>query len=433
VSAELDAALLEKGKVSEIARLLQIDAKLAAKKIGFERPLTIATKAQRPDVCALLLDHGAQLTHADGHGWTAMQLACQARNCELVRLFVQRGADVRKRGPTGQTPLESVLFVRNETCTEIMRELIRAGESALSRFDGGNTLLHMCVMMDRPHDYAKVRVALKFAAFLLDEAPDLLETKNKSGKTPLMACFPQPCREALDFLLTKGADVRSRDNYGRTLITNLLIYGPADVAWRMVPQLAHQGVDVAARFVHDDQKVTALHVDPCCDARVFRHLIDAGADIEAETSMQETPLATTLRIKSIVPFRVLLAAGANVDVSVSDRYAPTKRPIMTSYNLDRNHARLLLAAGAAIPRDHFYLPTPITADDVESARREIHTERMAWLRARGRQILIGLQNAHLPALLSTMILDEAVAPAIFLPLHVKWNLVVCVKHFRDVT
>lgn len=433
MSAELDAALLEKGEVSEIARLLQIDAKLAAKKIGFERPLTIATKAQRPDVCALLLDHGAQLTHADGHGWTAMQLACQARNCELVRLFVQRGADVRKRGPTGQTPLESVLSVCDEKCTAIMSELIRAGESARVRFDGGNTLLHMCVMLDRPHVYARVRVALNFAAFLLDEAPDLLETKNKSGKTPLMACFPQPCREALDFLLTKGADVRSRDNYGRTLITNLLFHGPPDVAWRMVPQLAHQGVDVAARFVHDNETVTALHVNPCCDARVLRHLIDAGADIEAETSLQETPLATTLRIKGSVPFRVLLAAGADVDVSVSDRFGQSRSPIMTSFDLDRNHAKLLLAAGAAMPSGQRFLSKPITADDLESARREIHTERMAWLRARGRQILIGLQNAHLPALLSTMILDEAVAPAIFLPLHVKWNLAVCVKHFRDVT
>jgi ankyrin repeat protein len=47
-------------------------------------------------IAGVLIDHGADIEAADAVGWTALHAAADCGNSEIVRLLIEKGADVRR-------------------------------------------------------------------------------------------------------------------------------------------------------------------------------------------------------------------------------------------------------------------------------------------------------------------------------------------------
>ncbi len=72
----------------------------------------------------------------------------------------------------------------------------------------GKTILHYCVE----------NKSTKVATFVLEKEPSLLEKKDNEGYTPLQLAVIANNTSMVNFLLKKGADIKSTDNEGHTVV-----------------------------------------------------------------------------------------------------------------------------------------------------------------------------------------------------------------------
>ncbi|KAA0163168.1 hypothetical protein FNF28_04395 [Cafeteria roenbergensis] len=115
--AEMGQALWDAagaGKTGEVTRLLEAGAPVNwANRRSGQSPLIKAAQKGHVELMRVLLDRGADLEAKDNNGWTALIWA--ARNChvEAVALLLDRGADPEVRDNDGRSALD---LCRPGTC-----------------------------------------------------------------------------------------------------------------------------------------------------------------------------------------------------------------------------------------------------------------------------------------------------------------------------
>ncbi|KAJ5624169.1 hypothetical protein N7510_000478 [Penicillium lagena] len=68
-------------------------------------PLVTAADQGYLNIVNLLLEHGAEIDHAETSGYSALHSACAAGHFETAQLLLSKGADINLRGPDDMTPL----------------------------------------------------------------------------------------------------------------------------------------------------------------------------------------------------------------------------------------------------------------------------------------------------------------------------------------
>ncbi|WP_432798467.1 ankyrin repeat domain-containing protein [Poriferisphaera sp. WC338] len=130
--------LIEDGDVAGVQRLLAVHGESVHRHIAFERPwgeelwlpLHLAAKAGEVRIVEMILDAGGNV---DGRTRftesptkaraTALHVACSETNVDVVRLLLQRGADVRARKADGGQPrdiAEGLIAAGHEGADEIL-------------------------------------------------------------------------------------------------------------------------------------------------------------------------------------------------------------------------------------------------------------------------------------------------------------------------
>lgn len=66
-----------------------------------ETPLHLATIAQNLSICKLIVSSGVNIDAKDSKGFTALMLACQLGNDDLVSLLVKHNADTGIKDTNG--------------------------------------------------------------------------------------------------------------------------------------------------------------------------------------------------------------------------------------------------------------------------------------------------------------------------------------------
>ena len=219
---------------------------------------------------ALLLERGADVMHANVHGWTPLHQAAYSDLPVMARMLLDAGADVRAeaRG-SGGTPLVVALFWGNAGTAELLAErgvhprnlrtaagLGRVEEIASA--EGGARGFY------RPHGGFPAWQPSDDPQEALDEA---LSWAARSDRV-----------EALDALVARGADVAA-DVYRGTSLSWAAACGRVAA----IRRLAELGADVDQRttFGGPDhgQRCTALHLAAQSgEAEAVRALLDLGAD-----------------------------------------------------------------------------------------------------------------------------------------------------------
>jgi ankyrin repeat protein len=134
------------------------------------RPLQVAALRGTTEMVRLLLDRGAELEIEDSVGLTPLHLASQQNRLDTVRILLSRGAEVEKTGLNNFTSLHSAVL-------------------------GGH---------------------LQMTQLLLEGNADINARDGNYGQTPLMLALRDSNVNILRLLLARGADVQLRDNEGLT-------------------------------------------------------------------------------------------------------------------------------------------------------------------------------------------------------------------------
>lgn len=139
--------------------------------------------------------------------------------------------------------------------------------------------------------------------------------------------------------LQQGADLNSRDSYGRTALQCAVIGRHADVA----QILLSCGADTEQ--TNDVTGETALHEASKGAPEIVSLLLDHGACINAVGDANETPLLKAVKARAVEVVNILIKKGA--DLSIKDRNVCTLLHHAASQG-DADLVKLLLSQGAEI-------------------------------------------------------------------------------------
>jgi hypothetical protein len=159
--------LFKKGSVNRAKRLLDLN-----KKGHLERTaLHWAAVRGHEAVVRLLLDKGADIETRDGNGWTALHWAAKWGHEAMVRLLLDKGTDIEARDGSGWTALYGAAIQGHEA---VMRLLLEKGADIETRDGSGWTALYVAAILG--HE-AVVRL-------LLEKGADI-EARDGNGWTAL--------------------------------------------------------------------------------------------------------------------------------------------------------------------------------------------------------------------------------------------------------
>lgn len=138
----------------------------------------------------------------DDRGFTALQWAALEENNAIVRLLLEKGADIEARDKEGNQPLYYAVIMDNK---DMVRLLLEKGADIEARNKEGNQALY----------YALVLNYKAMLRLLLDKGADV-EAKDKLGNTALFNAVISEKEAIIRLLLEKGADVEAKNISGVT-------------------------------------------------------------------------------------------------------------------------------------------------------------------------------------------------------------------------
>ena len=186
------------------------------KRLVVECPQVLFAAVERRDVEALKRVSKGLLECENGDGLTALSAAARLRDgSAVVRVLVERGANVNARDKLGRTPLHFACLGGNAEST---MQLIKAG-AALDAQDlrRGATPLHFACAFARV-DCLKLLIAAN------SSTKDFVNRRDHQGRSPLhwsalsahREWAKQKSLDVAECLLRSGADCRARDKSGAT-------------------------------------------------------------------------------------------------------------------------------------------------------------------------------------------------------------------------
>ncbi|XP_055950907.1 ankyrin-1-like [Argiope bruennichi] len=349
-----------------------------------------------------LLDEGMDPNHQFYGGTTLFHLECMipAPNIEVVRWFIQAGADINLENHMGYTPLHFAVIQRKRL---VVKELIEHGALINAQNYLGMSALHFAVsdytwtgtsIQDHKHlDMWIVKELLKHEYIDRDllnsngDTPLMLSVKkyhielveqllrskanpnicNKDFQTPLHVAFSHPPSCIVIELLIRGANIYAVDRNGNTPL-DILMNTFYDENKEWVCELFAREMNTKHQFYGGTTPFRWACMSPAHNIEVVRCMIQAGADINLANHLGYAPLH----------FTEFIHAGADVNISTFLDFAPLhfavihrKRRVMDALIQSRAFVNAQTFLGTtslhiAVTKSIFFFPTieNITLPDI---------------------------------------------------------------------
>lgn len=317
----LHIAVKKKANKGTIQALIEAGADLNAKERFYDRtPLHYAAMYKLPKaVLQLLIDAGADVNAIDSDGRTPLKEAKSCDYQEMVDLLIEHGAkesslfslikddasveeiktaiaegaDVNEKiRKFGETPLHKV--ANKPWRVDVIRLFIEAGADVNAHDIWSRTPLHYTTQSD-PYEDEELEERKEGIKALIEAGADV-NARTRDQETPLhLAAGMSSTEDIIRALVVAGADVNARDEDDSTPLHKAAFSSVMDGdVYEGVKALIESGADVNAK---DDTGNTPLLLAlgdtdyyGLGSLDVIRSLIEAGADVNARNDDGHTPL-----------------------------------------------------------------------------------------------------------------------------------------------
>ncbi|KAF4264238.1 hypothetical protein KXV68_007120 [Aspergillus fumigatus] len=276
----------------------------------------------------------------DARGRTALYWASSKGHEAVVRLLVERGANVRVKDKLGLTALYQASSSGHEAVVKLLLEH-GADVNARSASKGWTALF------EAASNGHKAVVQL-----LLDCGADV-NMKDEDGWTPLCQAASRGHEAVAGLLVSHGADINARDGNGRTA----LYRAASDGYEAVVCLLLDHGADINARGKYKGR--TALFEAASNGHEAVVHLLlDRGADVNMKDEDGRTPLYQAASRGHEAVAGLLVGHGADINARDNDGQTALFR---ASSNGDEAVVQLLVNRKANVNvADYFRGMTPLS-------------------------------------------------------------------------
>jgi len=208
MKGDMDVLLLKGVKNKDLRavnKALDHKAGINARDINGQTALMVAAAAGSAEIVKLLLEKGAELDHIDRSGETPLIKASTGSfNLEIVKLLLEKGADVNVKDETGATALMKAAV--NACSADMVKLLLEKGADAGAKDKAGNTILMLSAIY-----YSKAGV---FEALLAGGAD--VNAVNQNGETVIFIAVRNRLPGVLKALIAKGMDVNAKNTHNET-------------------------------------------------------------------------------------------------------------------------------------------------------------------------------------------------------------------------
>jgi ankyrin repeat protein len=232
------------------------------------------------EIIRLLLNKGADVNIQDNSGKTALMIAVKNKNMEIIKLLLKKHADIKAKDNKGRT----VLIIASDKDNEEIVEL------------------------------------------LLDKGADV-NIQDDSGRTALMAAVESRNVDIVKLLLKKGSDVNAVDRNGSSSLMvamdiaanrfNRFLQKIFDAEISSAPVTKLSAGKSFYSNIWNDRTIFILP-DDSSSIEMAKLLINKGANINAKDSKSRTPLMIAAEKGYIEIVKLLINRGADVNVRRHD-------------------------------------------------------------------------------------------------------------------
>ena len=323
ISTQREDAFLNKSRIRWAPDAWVDSSSINAPTKSGETPMISAIATGDDELVRLMLQRGADVEARCGDEMTPLMHAINHGYNSIAELLLSRGAQVD--APTsGWTPLHRATELMNISMVNILLasgadieakspKVFSFRKNALSRMKSPKP--------DDPDDDQSMSDNRGWTPLLraashgeeamvrlfLDNGANI-EARNPSNATPLICAAERQLEAIVDLLLSRGADVHAEDEFGwKPLHRALVNKGGERVAGLLLSRDAN--VNDRDRY----RKTPLHHAIEKGDDQIVHFLLNAGADIEARDIAERTPLHTAIEARLEIMVHILLDNGADMD------------------------------------------------------------------------------------------------------------------------
>jgi len=194
---------IRQGDLEQVRTLIEKNPELINTRQGGIYPLHFAVRLKKKDVAELLISKGADVNRFGKNAsefapfeFTPLTEAIRNNNMEMIKMFIEHGADLQKTTSLGESYLHFAAFLNK---TELAEYFIDSGLDVNIKKNGNLTPLHIAAVTG----YRDV------AELLIENGADI-DAVSTDGGTPLHFAMAADHRDVADLLKLKGAKDRPR-------------------------------------------------------------------------------------------------------------------------------------------------------------------------------------------------------------------------------
>lgn len=305
--------------------------------------LHIAVQTQQPDLVELLLLHSADVSIAGLQGETPLHLAARNANRKMVKKILAAGADVGATMLNGVTPLHCCC--QSGDGAKAAKELLKKG----AQMDAVRSIAAGTSGITPLHDAAEVG-DLKTVRLLLDAGAEV-DVETSTACTAFHIACKYGYLDLVKELIARGAYIAKMCNDSRGTSAQPIHWAVEHSQEDVVRALIEVSADVnASREYNSKSGVTCLHLAVMKNyLSLVRLLLELGAKVNARDEEGTTALHLSARGGFVEVTQLLLKNGADTKLGSSSKQSRDQTPL--HYAVRFKHAdiaRLIIGAGCAV-------------------------------------------------------------------------------------